>query len=87
MRVANEMRSVTEALNALNNTFLFTAFYQYHAHLGQLSIQIFAGRWNPTKEPVRTLELDCRRYPLREWDSEQPFSAQQFLEELILLVQ
>lgn len=87
VRAAKEMHCVIDALNAMNNTLLFTAFYQYHAHIGQLEIQIFEGRWNPTKAPIRTLELDCRHYPLREWDSERVFYAQRFVEELILLVQ
>ena len=87
LRAARETRRILEVLVALNHTLLFTAFYHYQAHIGLLEIRIYEGRWNDTKKPVRRYELDCRHYPLREWESRSPYYARWFLEAMILLVQ
>lgn len=86
-RAELETLSILETLMALNRTGLYTAFFQFHAYVGCLSIDIFEGRWNGSKKPIRIIEIDCRRYPLIDTDTQKPFYAQQFLNELILLVQ
>lgn len=82
-----EIRSILDILVDLNSTGLYTAFFHFHAHIGELEIIIFEGRWSIFKSPVWQVQIDCRDYPLRDANSDQPFDASTFLEMLILWVQ
>lgn len=82
-----EIRSILDILVDLNITGLYTAFFHFHAHVGELEIIIFEGRWNLFKRPLWQVQIDCRDYPLRDANSNQPFYASTFLEMLILWIQ
>lgn len=82
-----EIRSILDILVDLNITGLYTAFFHFHAHVGELEIIIFEGRWNFHKSPSWQVQIDCRDYPLTDTNTDKPFYAQSFLEMLILWVQ
>lgn len=82
-----ELISVLRALAVLNRTGLYSAFYDYQAHVGQLRVQIYEGRWNRRKDPVIRRTFDCRRHPLRDADTGDEADTRAFLQYLILLVQ
>lgn len=86
-QASRETLDMLEILMALNRTNLYTAFFNYHAHIGELEILIYEGHWGIRKRPVRHIKLDCRKYPLIDNDTLRPFYAQELLEWLILLVQ
>lgn len=82
-----EMLSIIEALSALNRTGLYSAFYDYAPHVGTLRVKIYEGRWTCFKKPVLKAAIDCRRFPLRDDDTEETVTAEAFMNRLILLAQ
>lgn len=82
-----EMLSIIEALSVLNRTGLFSAFYDYAPHVGTLTVKIYKGRWTCFKKPVLKAAIDCRRFPLRDDDTEETVTAEAFMNRLILLAQ
>ena len=65
-------------------TGLYSAFYEYAAHVGALDIRIYEGRWNHLKKPVVEVSLDCRRFPLR---TDELVTVEAFTNRLILMLQ
>lgn len=82
-----EMLSIIEALSSLNRTGLYSAFYDYAPHVGTLTVKIYEGRWTCFKKPALKAAIDCRRYPLRDNDTEETLTAEDFMNRLILLAQ
>ena len=82
-----EIRGILDILVDLNITGLYTAFFHFHAHVGELEIIIFQGRWSIFKSPVWQVQIDCREYPLININTGQAFYVPAFLEMLILWVQ
>lgn len=82
-----ELLAVLEALATLNRTGLYSAFYEYAAHVGVLDIRIYEGRWNHLKKPVVEVSLDCRRFPLRDMDTDELVTVEAFMNRLILMLQ
>ena len=82
-----ELLAVLEALATLNRTGLYSAFYEYAAHVGVLDIRIYEGRWNHLKKPVVEVSLDCRRVPLRDMDTDELVTVEAFMNRLILMLQ
>ena len=66
-----EMLSIIEALSSLNRTGLYSAFYDYAPHVGTLTVKIYEGRWTCFKKPALKAAIDCRRFPLRDNDTEE----------------
>lgn len=86
-KAAQEICSIIDIVMALDRTGLYSAFFQYFPYIGVLEIKIYEGRWNWAKHPIWKANIDCRAYPLTNYDTSEPFYAQLFLEWLILLVQ
>ena len=82
-----ELLAVLEALATLNRTGLYSAFYEYAAHVGVLDIRIYEGRWNHIKKPVVEVSLDSRRFPMRDMDTDELVTVEAFTNRLILLTQ
>ena len=82
-----ELIAIIEALATLNRTGLYSAFYDYAPHVGTLTVKIYEGRWNWFKKPVLKAAIDCRRFPLRDDDTNEEISAEEFLLQLIGMVQ
>ena len=81
-----EMLSIIEALSTLNRTGLYSAFYDYVPHVGLLTVKIYEGRWTYLKTPVLKASVDCRRFPLRDGDTDEEINAEEFIRRLIGLV-
>lgn len=56
-------------------------------HVGTLTVNIYEGRWTCFKKPVLKAAIDCRRFPLRDNDTEETVTAETFMNRLILLAQ
>lgn len=82
-----ELVSILETLATLNRTGLYSAFYDYAPHVGILTVQIYEGRWTYRKKPVLKTVLNCRRFPLRDEETEETVTAEAFVNRLILLAQ
>lgn len=82
-----EMLSIIEALSVLNRTGLFSAFYDYAPHVGILTVQIYEGRWTYRKKPVLKTVLNCRRFPLRDEETNREVTEEEFTGRLIRMVQ
>lgn len=82
-----ELIAIIEALATLNRTGLYSAFYDYAPHVGTLTVKIYEGRWSWFKKPVLKAAIDCRRFPLRDDDTNEEISAEEFLLQLIGMVQ
>lgn len=82
-----EMLLIIEALSSLNRTGLYSAFYDYAPHVGTLTVKIYEGRWSCFKKPVLKAAIDCRRFPLRNNDTEETVAAEDFMNRLILMAQ
>lgn len=82
-----ELIAIIEALATLNRTGLYSAFYDYAPHVGLLTVKIYEGRWTYLKTPVLKASVDCRRFPLRDDDTNGEVTAEEFIRRLIGLVQ
>ena len=82
-----EMLSIIEALSVLNRMVIYSAFYNYAPHVGTLTVNIYEGRWTCFKKPVLNAAIDCRRFPLRDNDTEETVPAGTFMNRQILLAQ
>lgn len=82
-----ELIAILEALATLNRTGLYSAFYDYAPHVGTLTVEIYEGRWTWFKKPVLKTVIDCRRFPLRDNDTEEAVTAEDFMNWLILMAQ
>lgn len=82
-----ELVSILKTLATLNRTGLYSAFYDYAPHVGILTVQIYEGRWNYRKKPVLKTVLNCRRFPLRDEETNREVTAEEFSGRLIRMVQ
>lgn len=82
-----ELISILETLATLNRTGLYSAFYDYAPHVGTLTIQIYEGRWNYRKKPILKIVLNCRRFPLRDDETDEEITAEEFTQRLIQMIQ
>ena len=87
MDADREPITILETLATLNRTGLYSAFYDYAPHVGTLTVKIYEGRWTWFKKTVLKAAIDCRRFPLRDNDTNGEVTAEEFIRRLIGLVQ
>ena len=82
-----QMLKIIRALLSLNQTGVFTAFFEYFAHTGTLDIRLYKGRWNHTKSPEARYSIDCRNEALIDCQTEETITADTLIEKMMLVVQ